>query len=399
MASEIAPAGLSAPVVASTVRRSIVTRSYAPVAITKPWMPGTSRTSAAGLPLMLAGSAPVTPANTAPSTEGVSPGAARAGASVAATSARVAHAVQGDRDTATEYFEKAIAAGPTQAKVFRDIALLYMEKGNVERASELLEEAAIFDPNDAETVLALAGLAEEQQDPLKTEQLLKRAIDLLPGNGRMLKMLGDFYRRDKKYDLASQLYEQAVATDPEDFQARVVLAILYMELGNDRGLDLLQTDAPRALANDEPFYSTYGALALEFGFWERALWSFQKAIDENKVEIRHKIGRARALLHLQRPDEAFGGLRAAIDALPPDIESRKQPTVALVSLLSEVGRSDEAATSMATLAAGMLTPSLSTRDVTRAGYVPALNFASSSRRSFTSVWCVRAGKRNVRAMR
>lgn len=260
---------------------------------------------------------------------------------------------QGDRDTATQYFEKAISAGPTQARVYRDIALLYLDNGNVERASELLGEAALFDPNDAETVLALAGLAEQQDDPRKTELLLKRAIDLLPGNGRMLKMLGDFYRREEKYDLASQLYEQAIATTPDDFQAQVVLAILYMELGNDRGLDLIQTNAPRAMTNDEPFYVTYGALALEFGYWERALWSYQKAIDENKIEIRHKIGRARALLHLERPDEAFGGLRAAINELPADNELRKAPIIALSSLLQEVGRKDEAARELEPLAAGM----------------------------------------------
>lgn len=259
---------------------------------------------------------------------------------------------QDDMATASEFFEKAIAAGPTQASVYRDIALVYLAQDNIERASQLLEEAALFDPGDAETVLAMASLAEQQKDPKRTEQLLKRAIDLLPGNGRMLKMLGDFYRREDRFELASQLYEQAIATDPGDFQGQVVLAILYMELGNEKGLDLLQTSAPRGLSNDEPFFSTYGALALEFGYWERALWAFQKAIGENKVDIRHKMGRARALLHLGRPDEAFGGLRAAIDELPADNQARRVPVMSLASLLEEVGRRDEAVAELEKLAAG-----------------------------------------------
>ncbi len=245
-------------------------------------------------------------------------------------------------DEANKYLERVLAAGPDQASTYRDIALVYMDRGDLQRASDLLMEAATMDPHDADTLVAMAALADMSNDPNQTEKMLKRAIDVSPANEQILRLLGDFYRRTGKLYEASQLYEQVLAVTPDSIAAQLTLAMLYMELGNEGALDRLQLAAPKAVSDDFIFYSDYGALALEYGEWTRGRWALEKALEIKPDALILRQLLSNAYLHLDEPKLAETTLTDASEYLKSDPEAFEEFTFALIDVHVNSKNYDEA---------------------------------------------------------
>jgi tetratricopeptide (TPR) repeat protein len=241
-------------------------------------------------------------------------------------------------EMATQFFEQAIAAGPEQASVFREIGMVYLVQDDAERAEELLNQALLLDPNDADTVVALAALAEQRGDKGDAERKLKRAIDIAPGNDRLLRILGDFYRREGRLDESSQLYQQVLAVTPSDLNAQIILALLWMELGRDNSLDQLQQRAPLTVRNRPAFYAAYGDLAREYGMWPRARWAYEKGLEQDPTSLPLVLGLARVFLHLGDQDAALQQISDARERVKGNAEQEGALQGVEVQLLMDMGK-------------------------------------------------------------
>ncbi|MBI5154024.1 tetratricopeptide repeat protein, partial [Candidatus Poribacteria bacterium] len=253
------------------------------------------------------------------------------------------------RDKTTEantYFEQAISAGPEHASTYRDIALVYLDQGNLQRAGELLTHATVLDPEDADTALAMARLAEEYKDPKQTETLLKKALDLSPANEKMLRLLGDFYFRQDRLPEAAQVYEQVLAVENADPKAMLVLAGLYLDLEDKEALDRLQKKLGESHEGGPgvELLADYAGLASEFGEWNRARWSLEKALEIVPEDLQLRRLLASAYVGLGEKDLAE---KAILDGKKYAAGEKAQPfTLALVDLYSMLDEPEKALSHM-----------------------------------------------------
>jgi len=251
--------------------------------------------------------------------------------------------VRKNAEGANAYFEQALAAGPDDASVWRDVALVYLEQGNAERARELLKEAAILDPRDSQTLVALARLAEEDNDIEATERILKQAVDASPASEPLLRLLGDFYRRFGRNDEASQLYEQVLAVDAADVQAQLVLASLYFELENEEALDRLEIAGPKAATDPTAFWADYGILATRFGAWERARRAMEHTVEDVPANLAYRDLLSTIYLHLGEEELAEKTLLDGEKHLVADsADDRREFDLARLGLMRDLRRRDDA---------------------------------------------------------
>lgn len=209
-----------------------------------------------------------------------------------------------DFPKAVEYFNHAIASGPEDPSVFRDIGMVYLEYGKKDKAKELLREAALLNPEDPDTLVALGALAEDEGNMTKAEASYKLALDASPANDKILRVLGDFYRRQNDPYKASQIYEQLTAVDPSNSTNQVRLAMLYMEQNDSDALDRFQANAPVSVSEKYNLFVDYGVLALDHGLFERAAWSFEKALQISPSVLQIRSLMAKTQLHLGNPEAA-----------------------------------------------------------------------------------------------
>lgn len=228
---------------------------------------------------------------------------------------------EGDMDEARYYFERAIAAGPDSASVYRDVAMAYMGEGELERAEQLLTEAFAMDPKDADTLLALAALAERMENPANTERFLRSALDASPANARILRLFGDFMRREGRPQRAAELYEQVLAVDPRDLGVLVDLATLYHELGNHDALDRMQDQSSRNIEEPLAFYINYGVLAMDYAAWDRARWAFERALRSAPQDLATRSTLADAYLLMGDGESAERVLLSGRQHLPEGAEA------------------------------------------------------------------------------
>jgi tetratricopeptide (TPR) repeat protein len=150
----------------------------------------------------------------------------------------------------------------------RESAMLLAERGDVRGAAELLEQTLVEDPEDEAALVALCGLGDKLPKGFGLSEKLGRALGALPAPGAdaaSRRRRADLWQRHgelarKKAPVtAIAAFEQVVALDPEQLQAREALAALYEDregyddaaIDNHRKLlamDVTRADSLRALA-------------------------------------------------------------------------------------------------------------------------------------------------------
>jgi len=152
----------------------------------------------------------------------------------------------------------------------REGALLLAERGDVRGAAELLEQALVEDPQDEAALVALCGLGDKLPKGFGLSDKLARALaGLAPpaADAASRRRRAELWQRHGELALARkkapvtaiEAFEQVVALDPEQLEAREHLATLYKDragyedaaVENHRrllALDVTRADSLRALA-------------------------------------------------------------------------------------------------------------------------------------------------------
>ena len=203
----------------------------------------------------------------------------------------------GDLETADARFSLALEYNPNFVDALTNQGLVEMQRGNFERARQLLTRARRLNPDVAQPHHALGVLEERERRP----------------------------------DLASQHYYEALRVDPGFAPSRNNLAhLLY-----------------------------------DGGLYEEALIQFKRLIEVAPDDPHAHAGLAGTLLHLQRPDEAAAVVDKALAFAPDDaelgilaarLEIRAGAFDAAIDRLSPLasGRTDNAVSALSWLAAAEL---------------------------------------------
>jgi len=171
---------------------------------------------------------------------------------LALNEAGVAALAAGDLETADARFSLALEYNPKFVDALTNQGLVELQRGNFERARQLLTRARRLNPDVAQPHHALGVLAERERRP----------------------------------DLASPSYYEALRVDPGFAPSRANLAhLLY-----------------------------------NGGLYEEALLQFRRLVEVAPDAAAARVGLAATLLHLQRIDEAREVIRGALESAPEDPE-------------------------------------------------------------------------------
>jgi len=136
--------------------------------------------------------------------------------------------MRGDTSKGVNALERAIELEPAIIPAYTTLASYYTEKSPPEpiKALEYLRAAYVHDNSDpalltrlAQQLISVGEIAEAEQ--LITEQLTKRQRDAVS-----LQLAGGFYATQKDYVKATDFYEAALESDPQNYRVALQLAVI-----------------------------------------------------------------------------------------------------------------------------------------------------------------------------
>ena len=128
----------------------------------------------------------------------------------------VKRAKEGNYEKAIGIYKRVLELQPSFHAARRDLAMAYVEVGDVESATNHLIEVLRLDPKDAWSWVVLANLyIREKSDKDTGEKFLRKALEIAPNDAWALNSLAAVCHERGKTDEAIKLFEQAIAANPE----------------------------------------------------------------------------------------------------------------------------------------------------------------------------------------
>ena len=152
---------------------------------------------------------------------------------LAATSALRA----GDYNTALGYFTELKNNGVEGVDVYRHLAACYNGLGNAEQAMAMINAGLEKNPGDANLILEKVNAYLKEGKGAEAVEDLNRLHELDPENAQLLFVLGTIYGDENNKDVydtdkAKQFYEQALAINPDYYDATYNIGVLYTTMAN-----------------------------------------------------------------------------------------------------------------------------------------------------------------------
>ena len=116
-----------------------------------------------------------------------------------------------------------------RGEIYKNIALILVQKGKTEEAKAAVQEARKTNPEDNSLLLTEANLYLESKDFVTYKKLITEALEKQPNNADLVFNLGVIsYNNNEKIE-AEKYYKRAIEIDPKYANAYLNLAILKLE--------------------------------------------------------------------------------------------------------------------------------------------------------------------------
>jgi Tfp pilus assembly protein PilF len=159
---------------------------------------------------------------------------------------------EGDYRHAAELYRRIIDIDPAMADARRELAMTYMELGDVQAAKDQLVDALCLKPDDAWSYVVLGNIyVKHDQDLDVARRFFTRALELKPGDPYALNSLAAVSTEQGDPAHAIQCFDQAIATHPEFANAWAGKAMLLLRQGQPmQATTVLEAMFGRAKAMD-----------------------------------------------------------------------------------------------------------------------------------------------------
>ncbi len=128
----------------------------------------------------------------------------------------VKRAREGDYKKAIGIYKRVLELDPSLHEARRDLAMAYVEIGDVENATNHLIEVLRLDPKDAWSWVVLGNLyIREKGDPETGEKFIRRALDIKPDDAWALNSLAVGFQKRGEIQKAVEYFDKAIAVNPE----------------------------------------------------------------------------------------------------------------------------------------------------------------------------------------
>jgi tetratricopeptide (TPR) repeat protein len=209
----------------------------------------------------------------------------------------VKRASEGSYEKAIGIYKRVLELQPSFHSARRDLAMAYVEVGDVESATNHLIEVLRLDPKDAWSWVVLANLyIREKSDPGTGEKFLRKALEIAPNDAWALNSLAAVCHERGKTGEAIKLFEQAIAANPEFANAYYGEAIAFDSAQkSDAALETLNRMFAKAKMQDarsKPVYDGARQLfaKLQVDLAERNQSEAFKLVQNYKAEMESLSG-------------------------------------------------------------------------------------------------------------
>jgi superkiller protein 3 len=128
--------------------------------------------------------------------------------------------------------QAALTVDPNDANAQNGLGLLHADAGRTSEAASAFEKATQLDPNNASFWTNLGNARRAGGDLTTAERSYRRALDLNSRYADAANGLGVILVQQRRAPEAITLFEQAIASDPQMYEARLNLGIAYQESGD-----------------------------------------------------------------------------------------------------------------------------------------------------------------------
>lgn len=156
--------------------------------------------------------------------------------------------------------------------IVKNIALIYVQKGDIEKAKQAMNSARKANPDDTSLIVAEADLYLKTKDTETYKRLINEAIQKSPNDADLFYNLGVVSSSTDKAE-AIKHYEKALSIDPNYTNASINIGVLLLE-GEQKIVDEMNSLGTSAKDNQR-----YDALKKQRNdMYKKALPYFEKAI-------------------------------------------------------------------------------------------------------------------------
>ncbi|MDO5981352.1 tetratricopeptide repeat protein [Flavivirga spongiicola] len=113
-------------------------------------------------------------------------------------------------------------------EIVKNVALIYVNKGDNEKAIAAMKEARAESPNDVNLILSEANVHYKMGNTEEFKRLLEKATQMDPTNPELQYNLGVIAAESKQVEEAKTYYEKAIELDPGYINAYINLAALVL---------------------------------------------------------------------------------------------------------------------------------------------------------------------------
>lgn len=118
------------------------------------------------------------------------------------------------------------------SEITKNIALIYINKGEKDKALAAIEKAKLANPDDVNLLINEANIYFEMGDEKKFQAILQKAIEKEPNNADLHYNVGVIYMNNNEIEKARKSFEKVLSLKPANADAALNLSTLYLEEGN-----------------------------------------------------------------------------------------------------------------------------------------------------------------------
>jgi predicted Zn finger-like uncharacterized protein len=178
----------------------------------------------------------------------------------------------------------------------------------IEEAEQLYRKAIEIKPNDFEGYLALAQLYFNQGKNEEAIRVLNDAASNVPESAEMHRLRGKSELASKRLDNAIHHFKRALELDPEDLEARFLMASAFRRNGR---LHEAKITLDQVASRDAAF----AGLEIEWGLYYEAQGDYGKAVESYRTALERDPSSTELLLRLGAAQVENGEIEAAGETL------------------------------------------------------------------------------------
>lgn len=238
-------------------------------------------------------------------------------------------------EDAVAAYQRAITYKPTWAYSHAALASVYANMHRYAEALDAYKVAVGLEPNDEMIHHQLGNVYGKQGKRAAAMQHQQRAIAIAPEFAAAHYQLGLLYAQEKRWVDAINAYRTAYTNDPALVESLYNLAQAYLRVGDTAAAREQMALFEKRKAAFTPLHELRGALQrtqaateraqvlanigrlyLKNGFYEKAVWEYQKAIGIDPQLVAAYNGLGLAYTMLEKYPEAVAAQRKALELQP-----------------------------------------------------------------------------------